>query len=594
MLNTFGSNYGEIGDLKENLIFKTAGKIKIQIGKSFIDLIDNNGNINIKTQKLIKSISSLDEIKSDGIYYFDGKLIISVNEEQIPLTTENGTTYVSFIEKQEVSENQKHIALKNIGFLYDSLEEIDSITGSIIYVESEKSLYIVQDGKLTKYFVEIPNPYPKQFVITNENQESIGALVITGEGTSNSIHLDGLDIYMDNYCPNYISNNNHIFQINNKPIVKITLQGIESNSIKSPNANSEEGFRLYNESGESTLEVDNLIVRNGINDTSINLLPVEYYKEENIILSIDEIGEENDEEFISEDLNEEDIEEELELKLIQFVVTSIEDGIIVSFENQEYEINLKYQNTFQVGDKLQIFTDKDDLTQVHNVICCLVERNSKLNNDLVIGKIGNQYNEKSFGIYSKQNIFYSAKFDLDGEGSEKINYPFYSDSLYKNLQLNLNNSDLKPICLPLGLSVYNNFINGSNSILKLINRLEDLEKRILNLENKNKNLKYAFRQENYLSPLRRYDNILQIHSSFEENMQMGSKNFIYSGYIGEDIVDELSIVMEDPALPGLKAIGIFFVLIKYKKNESPFERHQYLIFKQNDSNLELTIEIIQN
>lgn len=55
----------EIGNSKENLILKTAGKIKIQWGKKFIDLLDNNGNLNVNTKKQTQSIQELQSSDSD-------------------------------------------------------------------------------------------------------------------------------------------------------------------------------------------------------------------------------------------------------------------------------------------------------------------------------------------------------------------------------------------------------------------------------------------------------------------------------------------------------------------------------------------------
>ena len=45
-MKIFNSIYSEVGSQDENLLLNTKGKIKIRIGNTFIDLLDNNGKIN--------------------------------------------------------------------------------------------------------------------------------------------------------------------------------------------------------------------------------------------------------------------------------------------------------------------------------------------------------------------------------------------------------------------------------------------------------------------------------------------------------------------------------------------------------------------
>lgn len=59
----FGGSYSELGSINENLILNTAGKIKIRYGQKFIDLLNENGELNIPNE-ILKKINSLEkEIK---------------------------------------------------------------------------------------------------------------------------------------------------------------------------------------------------------------------------------------------------------------------------------------------------------------------------------------------------------------------------------------------------------------------------------------------------------------------------------------------------------------------------------------------------
>lgn len=45
-MKIFNSIYSEVGSIDENLLLNTKGKIKIRIGNTFIDLLDDKGKIN--------------------------------------------------------------------------------------------------------------------------------------------------------------------------------------------------------------------------------------------------------------------------------------------------------------------------------------------------------------------------------------------------------------------------------------------------------------------------------------------------------------------------------------------------------------------
>lgn len=325
----FGSSYSSAGSSSSDYLIKTRGKVKIQIGNKFIDLL-KDGKINVDSKFIFKE----KEVGSkDGIYIIgdgeDAKVIISIGGSQIDLKGEIGTTYVSFLGAQETTPEQKHTALQNIGFLYQNVSDIQSngLKTGIVYVESEQKLYIVQDGQLTEFTIDFPNPYPKQFVISKTDKDK-GALVIKGSGIENSLAFDSLSLYSSG-GNTYMDSSGEIYmRIGDEEKILIgESQVVFSNKVisqtfQSKNATESSGFRLYVDQGESTLEVDNLVVRKGSNlssNSSSNLYPKYWYRENNLISDISEMKDPDNPDQIG------------------------------------YAVDLVYQNKFQVKDSLYAF-----------------------------------------------------------------------------------------------------------------------------------------------------------------------------------------------------------------------------------------------
>lgn len=289
----FGRTYSTVGNSDSDFIIKTRGQVKVQWGKKFIDII-KDGKLNVDVT-LIKEVSSIDSITSDGIYMLEGSntVVVRINGVTVSLVSDNSDNYVSFIGPQLTTDEQKKQAQRNIGLRYSTIQEAitDSAYNGILFIDSDKKLYIAEDGVYTEYLSDISNPYNKQILIKKtikREGEGIGALVVSGNGEDNSLvigsQLQGLQVYKeDNNAVvkgvgtmiEIYSDDSHLIELASTGVTFKTRTAIEDtlvgDMIQSTNSSSISGYRLYYDeySEESTLEVDNLITRNSVSYVDI-------------------------------------------------------------------------------------------------------------------------------------------------------------------------------------------------------------------------------------------------------------------------------------------------------------------------------------
>lgn len=269
----FGRTYSTVGNSDSDFIIKTRGQVKVQWGKKFIDII-KDGKLNVDVS-FIGSVDSYNDIGSkDGLYYVkeDGSIYLVVNGNKINILGDVDGTYVSFASKQDTTDEQKGQASKNLGIRYSSKDEATEygVTNGIVFLEDANRWYIVEDGVFTLYPSELESPYKKQLIISKEDN-SIGALVISGQGNGNALIFnagsDTLSIYkdFDNYSID--SSSPIITTVGTTSTAELGLDGLSlskslfCDSIESSSASDSTGFKLYMLDGKSILSIDQLMVR---------------------------------------------------------------------------------------------------------------------------------------------------------------------------------------------------------------------------------------------------------------------------------------------------------------------------------------------
>ncbi len=484
----FGRSYSKIGSSDSDFLIKTKGQVKIQWGSKFIDLI-KDGKINVDSKFIYKENQV--GVK-DGIYVIedgeDSKVILKVGDNQISLVGEVGNTYVSFQGEQQTTQEQKYTALTNIGFLYKDLKDIgtDSLQNGIIYVESEQKLYIVQEGQLAEFNVELPNPYTKQFVIQKQDN-SKGSLLIVGSGIENSIAFDSLYLYTEGTNTYLKSSGNICLKVEEDEKVVVGKNEalfnniVTSQTFRSKDATDSFGFRLYFENNQSTLEVDNLKVRNqqGAESSSKLLYPIYWHYKNNVIIyagnytSQGDSGESQDDEssitgfnltlayknefevgqnvYVYLPIANETIgfynqlllpliidsvsfdEEEGNTIQVSIIKELVDNTLLDSINLEDALIQLRGQTVFLISQNEQTSTlirDKEnniDLIEVENL-------QQALENNGIIARVGNieelqLYGKESgqetpiqgYGSYSKNSAFLKAQYTKDYELSSEDN-----------------------------------------------------------------------------------------------------------------------------------------------------------------------------
>lgn len=386
----FGRTYETVGNVSGDLLLKTRGGVKVQIGSSFIDLI-KNGKINVDID-IIKEVSSKEDIIDNGLYIVKDILYVKYQDTVLPLNNSTEGNQVSYLPQLNITQEQRIQAQKNIGIYYDTLEEAQqNINDGYVYIK-EKGLYIIQSS--------IP------IQITNNNQFS-------------SLNI-GLDQYIEGIT-NY--SKNHDFKINNTKLLSLSENSIscEKPLYISELQDTNNSFYITNFGGKSTLKINNVIADTISASSSNNLDNLQYhYNYNNIITDI-----------IDNSVNSENLYYTLYLK---YSVDNyrIGDYLYFNIYDESSSQNVEYLVTIVElsGTSVKVQCDKDIPTLTYQPICYYKYKDPTI--------YGFTTNYKKF-IYS--NNTYSV---IIGDISEKYNSDSLTNGFYSDCAITKNQILISP------------------------------------------------------------------------------------------------------------------------------------------------------
>ena len=256
----FGRTYETVGNVSGDLLLKTRGGVKVQIGSSFIDLV-KNGKINVDID-IIKEASSKDNIINNGLYLVKDVLYVKYQDTILPLSSNTGENQVSYLPQLNITQEQKIQAQKNIGIYYDTLEEAQQNVNNGYFYIKERGIYVINNQTLDQVLtLNYLNSNEINLSSAQFNNLHIGKAFLQ----ENQLSLNS-DFELFLKSQKLLNISNSAFTIYNSLL---------SSSIKDINGI----FQLYvdNTSGESYLKVDHIICSDNNKDYQANLCNTQYY-----------------------------------------------------------------------------------------------------------------------------------------------------------------------------------------------------------------------------------------------------------------------------------------------------------------------------
>ena len=256
----FGRTYETVGNVSGDLLLKTRGGVKVQIGSSFIDLV-KNGKINVDID-IIKEASSKDNIIDNGLYLIKDVLYVKYQDIILPLSSNTGENQVSYLPQLNITQEQKIQAQKNIGIYYDTLEEAQQNVNNGYFYIKERGIYVINNQTLDQVLT---------LNYLNSNEINLSSAQF------NNLHV-GKAFLQENQLS--LNSDFELF-LKSQKLLNISNSAFTIyNNLLSSNIKDINGiFQLYvdNTNGESYLKVDHIICSDNSKDYQANLCNTQYY-----------------------------------------------------------------------------------------------------------------------------------------------------------------------------------------------------------------------------------------------------------------------------------------------------------------------------
>lgn len=196
MVNMFGSTYSPLGDTNCDLLLKCRGKVKIQQGNKFIDLI-KDGQLNISSSVIFDS-SQVGN--NDGIYIVNDKVYIKSGSKQIELNSGN-TQVTTPTNNSSNNTSSNDNSSNNIS---ETKESVEQIIGGLDNLYSSTPVYIIQEGSDLYIVLNNQRLATFNFKSTTFNNEVIsnsfkcGSCKLYTYNGESYLYIDNIDVKNDN------------------------------------------------------------------------------------------------------------------------------------------------------------------------------------------------------------------------------------------------------------------------------------------------------------------------------------------------------------------------------------------------------------